>query len=102
MTIPNKIIELAVDGGYQLMVSGSGVNYGNMILDPLFWKSLGKQLGWLRYTRNDGDSASNPSIEDMPNQGWKESHLHHAHQLFNLLLTGGDTDVFWRDLLDKK
>lgn len=50
-------------------------NHANRcVLDPLFWQALGKALGW--------------------KGAWK----HYAHQYFDLLLTGGDTEKFWKEL----
>ena len=101
MTIPNKIVELAVEGGYPLTLSTSGVNYSDMILSPLFWQSLGKQLGWdkedeqnLKMYRMSGGAG------DMPKgiYRWNKK----VHRFIDLLLTGGDTDAFWEGLIDKK
>lgn len=98
----NNAIKLAIEkGGYKY---GHGVDgdyetdgwsyqeiideaRDKVILDPLFWQALGKALGWGTTT------ASN-------NFGYKNSWQYYAHQYINLILTGGDTDKFWKELLN--
>lgn len=102
----NEAIKLAIEkGGYpaqwdelygQAVFSdndgGYFANNYKMVLDPLFWQALGKALGWGEidfsiphyYNRQD----PKPSCI-----------LCQAHIYFDLVLTGGDTKQFWKDLL---
>ncbi len=79
-------------------------------LDPLFWQALGKALGWgkyiCEYCRNDFDPPETRAevhalcIEHGLCKGmWVEGWKPRAHRYFDLLLTGGDTEKFWNELL---
>lgn len=80
--IPTEAIEKAVAGGWR-PTTRSSVLFGVVgdtnaaILDPTFWQSLGKALGW--EARDD----------------WQQN----AHRFYDLILTGGDTKKFWDELL---
>lgn len=65
-----------------------------IILDPLFWQSLGKALGWngLNVDLMDIMKEQGKIIE--PNE-WRV----YANEFFDLILAGGDTEKFWKDLL---
>lgn len=65
-------------------------------LDPLFWQSLGKALEWERYNRCPACSRV-PSPASGPFDEWH----YHALYFYDLILTGGDTQAFWDDLLGK-
>lgn len=60
-----------------------------VILDPLFWQALGKALGW--YTGHE-----NISLAEYDNKNWKSK----AHEYFELKLTGGDEEKFWKELIN--
>lgn len=91
----NDAIKLSIKGGYNgenlpfdhnewLLVDYIELNDNAqqiLILDPLFWQALGKALGWGIYT-------GQPPF-------WKSQALRY----FNLLLTGGNTEQWWKDLL---
>lgn len=77
--IPKNVIEKAIEGGWANAYALDWDGHAEAIIDPLFWQSLGKALGWM-----SGD--------------WKGN----AHQFFDLLLTSGDTSRFWKDLLENK
>lgn len=89
-------------------------------LDPVFWKSLGKALKWQEEKFKLGDfvtirigngfvTGKVTSIEkneakvhlthggymNIPVLEW----LYNANQYFELLLTGGNTDKFWKELI---
>jgi hypothetical protein len=51
----------------------------DLVSDPLFWQALGKALGW--------DEQGEPGEYD-----FKTTCLGYAHEYFDLVLTGGDTD----------
>jgi hypothetical protein len=80
----NEAIKLAIEkGGYEI----SDQKYAKLmsfpnVLDPLFWQALGKALGW------DDFRAAVPPL-------WLANALHY-HEL---LLTGGDTEKFWKELI---
>jgi len=57
-----------------------------VMVDPLFWQALGKALGWKVGTDKRFD-------------GYSYEWQHYAHQYFDLLLTGGDIEAFWKELL---
>jgi hypothetical protein len=66
------------------------------VLDPLFWQSLGKALGWgmkinhqTALSWEDGGSAVTAE--------W----LHLALIYHELVLTGGETEKFWKELLSR-
>jgi hypothetical protein len=100
----NEAIKLAVKGGWiprglnaerkpvswiwQAAINRSKF-YERFVLDPQFWVALSKALGWelIDYCR-ECDSAT---------EGWK----YYAHLYFDLVLTGGDTEKFWQDLINQ-
>lgn len=87
--IPKHIIELAVKGGW----IGKAVeptyidNYYEVICSPLFWQALGKELGW-------GTEPAATTREGFPVQEW----MMFAHRFYDLILTGGSLDEFWKEL----
>lgn len=102
MTIPKEAIEKAIAGGWSFIHTDlpwswtgyAGINgeheftWQTLALDPSFWQSLGKVLGWK-------EIGGKPSGSYFENYTW----LGHAHRFYDLILTGGDTDSFWQDLL---
>ncbi len=92
----NEAIKLAIEkGGYDRMWEGTHSNHADLILDPLFWKALGKALGWKEHefwkihcSIFECDGTWQHTEKDLT---WK----YYAHQYFDLLLTGKDTDKFW-------
>lgn len=81
------------------------IKYGNVVmkrkflsdvvLDPLFWQALGKALGWKLKVLViwDWNATWTATVTEMETWRW------YAHQYFDLLLTGGDQDKFWKELL---
>ena len=80
MIIPKHIIELAVAGGFDPQFKTRRAEA--LVCDPLFWKSLGKKLGW---------GESNGKIEVWDWRGY-------AKRFYDLLLTSQPTDTFWEEL----
>lgn len=88
MNIPKEAIKLAVQGGWNSSsnsvdeaVRGDisklyDTELAYIALDPTFWASLGKALGW--------------------ELGMDETH---AHRFYDLILRGKDTTAFWKELL---
>lgn len=94
--IPEKVIEVAHEGGYQNRV-GELITWQEIALDPLFFQALGKALGWPDRTFY--------TIECVAKEYhvWEETSeitwIYQAHRFYDLILTGGDTEVYWNDLL---
>jgi hypothetical protein len=105
-----QAIKLAIEGGYfwkgemnekqkEKVITILNEHWQEVVVDKDFWQALGKAMGWVKYTRADGCGADNPRIEDMPNQGWKESWEHHWHRFKAHLAEGKDADSFFKELL---
>jgi hypothetical protein len=105
----NEAIKLAIEkGGYQ-EPSGYGIEiyFGSnpdyttdtIVLDPLFWQALGKALGWSEtawftfHVRDEGDSNRDDMNFDISLAEY------FAHKYFQVVLTGGDTEKFWKELI---
>jgi hypothetical protein len=92
----NEAIKLAIEkGGYKTVSEEHWKQYGVkefIILDPLFWQALGKALGWNETDKLAHDLHS-PDIEPL----W----YLFAMEYFDLVLTGGDTEKFWKELLTR-
>ena len=69
----------------------------NIVLDPLFWQALGKALGSDKQFPFEQEHQC-PLCGDTKNTG-HEWWLWKSHRYFSLLMTGGDTENFWKDLL---
>lgn len=120
--IPKEAIGKAIEGGWQNEYKQ--VSYDLYVaevwecaaFDPSFWQSLGNALGWdkqqitfhvprqkiMRVSRNGVISYyRNAHTVIRPLRGranlWKKN----AHNFYELILTGGNTDAFWKELLDK-
>jgi len=104
----NEAIKLAIEkGGYEMLANQKAIveihfrKFGKntarrifetfILQDPVFWQTLGKALGWGEC--NEGYHVHTCNVRD----SWKEN----AHQYFDLLLTGGDTEKFWKDLINE-
>lgn len=95
----NNAIKLAIEKGGFLIHDGvafdamQGATYAKqfVVLNPLFWQALGKARALCQ---------SHPRAIDrcdfcISNKGWQEIALSY----FDLILTGGDTEKFWKALL---
>lgn len=89
--IPKRAIEKAIEGGWSVGNEDDFVTLRWEIwaLDPTFWQSLGKALGWV-----DGDI-------ELPFDWHFQSKLS-AHKFYEIILTGGDVERFWTELLNEK
>ena len=71
-------------------------------LNPAFWKCLGKALGWKRF--KCADCKADFTISGMiicpecHKLGHKYAWHYHALRYFELRLTGGDEEAFWKEL----
>ena len=70
------------------------------VTSHLFWQAVGKALEWeerykyyLSFVENECCGCSGGIYDIKPE--WQ----YHAHQYFDLVLTGGSTEKFWKDLL---
>lgn len=96
MTIPTEIIEKAISGGWILPTPNFAPHpddsthiewdsSAQIVLDPEFWKCLGKSLGWRESVDRNitvyGD--------------WKSN----AHKFYDLILDGQPTDKFFQEIL---
>jgi len=100
--IPKKAIEKAQEGGWtnldkctfslnSLMGNFSEPIDEAIALDPTFWQALGKALGWdERTTDFDVDEFYMTDVQE-----WEFN----AHWFAHIVLTGGDTEAFWNDIL---
>jgi hypothetical protein len=105
--IPKQAIEKAIEGGYKIdlawFVDLPVYAHAQIIIDPDFWQALGKALGWLNHCPANIDHKPTTNPLECPECGcsyngaqiWKDS----AHRFYDLILTGGDTEKFWDDLL---
>lgn len=109
--IPKKIIELSIEGGWKAhklhsvetkwIILGDYnemIYFTEIIIDPLFWQSLGKALGWFH---KDGQPVAK-YINNDPKHTQQDIHIWHAHRFFDLILASGDTAAFWASLISDK
>ena len=85
MTI-QQAIEKAIEGGWKES-NIPGLNYGVAFLDPLFWQSLGKAMGW-KETTSFGVGGDLLDIE------WKEQ----WHSFIRHLANSKDAESFFEKL----
>lgn len=105
-----KAIKLAIEGGYEsflakAIVKGdlAGAYIDSILLDPLFWQSLGKSLGWGEKACIDHgfsgyfDEYHNDCGSCMGKvyKGW----VYIWHKFILHLAYGKDADSFFKDLL---
>ncbi len=127
--IPKQAIEKAVEGGWQQWANGTSpsgedlaASIDNAIfdwpitaLDPTFWQALGKTLGWEKkmvvrrgmVIGNFGWESPDKNIrfygEEMgAGMDYMNPWVYYAHRFYDLILTGGDTDKFWQEILPTK
>jgi hypothetical protein len=74
-------------------------------LDPSFWQALGKALGWEKYACSDCREQKGFTFDSCVacdaerGRVEQETYLVYAHWFYDLILTGGDTEAFWKDIL---
>jgi len=118
----NKAIKLAIEkGGYVKGGWDSGIKwnpkfgengikswngslpvyiaYAEIILDPEFWQSLGKALGWEEDEVVPYDLSKLDKFEWIIRFHRLPRWRFNAQRYFDLVLTGGDTEKFWNNLL---
>lgn len=96
--IPKQAIEKAIEGGWKPAWHKRGDNDQltaeyvadaphETALDPSFWQALARSLAWNSPTAKFTDIGSNSR--------WVKT----AHHFYDLVLTGGDTEKFWEEIL---
>jgi len=120
----NEAIKLAIEKGgyppfelsYEQRKRGYSAQGDALTLDPLFWQALGKALGWKKYVwlsypnyhyghhsnvdfTDDEEWGPPTEFTDTPFATRYITSQYYAHQYFDLVLTGGDTEKFWKELL---
>lgn len=84
-----KALQLAINGGYNVgpvevdMICDN--KYDHHFLDPLFWQSLGKALGWGK--NNEGVIVYRDWLKE-----W--------HRFIDKIANGGTADDFFKELLN--
>jgi hypothetical protein len=101
--IPKTVIEKAIEGGWQPNFSAERYwppsaieailvkpkfKWRLIALDPTFWQALGKALGGKNWTQKE-------YIDEREVEAW----FANAINFYWLILTNGDTDKFWNELL---
>ncbi len=101
--IPKHIIVKAIEGGWKSPTHYYWRDYqGGVVIDPLFWQALGKAKGWnVEHITKDGDTAKNHRGYRICSKFCGKEWLYHSTQFFDLLMTGGDIEKFWEDLISK-
>ena len=111
--IPKEAIDKAFEGGWPKIQKGVYKAYWQTIaLDPSFWQSLGKALGWEKkmvvrrgmVIGNFGWENPDKNIrfygEEMgAGMDYMNPWVYYAHRFYDLILTGADTESFWKELL---
>lgn len=110
MTIPPKVIELAISGGWDSFfsqgftfnsrglfdVDTDFTSYEEIALDPTFWQALGKALGWSEYAvcNIHGQPCTLNCTQAFPFE-----YMYQAHRFYDLILTQQPTDTFWEEII---
>jgi hypothetical protein len=85
--------------------SSFSLEHNDVVVDPEFWKALGKALGWGDkckdcYIGEPHEWCQHGSHLDMYGKYWKNAPwADAASRYFDIKLTGGDEDAFWKGLL---
>jgi hypothetical protein len=97
----NEAIKLAEKVGYKRPPGF----YEFTFLDHRFWKALGEALGWIGYQcmncgyKHFSEIGFSECCQYWVSAKTQPQWQYHAHQYLDLILTGGDTEKFWKDLL---
>jgi len=100
MAILRRITELALAGGWD-SVASKGIDRLKayfFLIDPEFWKALGKSLGWNIQEKQYTDTSKSTSTSEYITDGW----LFQQHALTDHLAEGGDVTSFFEELLARQ
>lgn len=101
-------LEGKVEGGSK----GVYINKSRILLDPLFWSSLGKAMGWREKYKHHIDNSLRPALrctdcggKPMVGSGHcsgnlKDEWLTNWHRFIDHLAEGKDANSFFSDLLN--
>lgn len=97
--IPTRVIEKVLESGWRTDEKQPAEffdAYEYYILDPAFWQALGKSCGWHRCT-----IISNENDYPIPHKHSNSCQVYimRAQVFFELILTGGNTEQFWEEIL---
>lgn len=98
--IPQEALQKASEGGWPRPTNTTYNRYSETktVLDPLFWQALGKALGWP--PQENYAFADRPDLAQLT---WGEIKatrpFARAHVFYEIVLTGGDTEAFWNEIL---
>lgn len=96
MTI-EQAIEKSIEGGYKWNGGPrecSWGHYDHAFLDPLFWQSLGKALGWAEEVKVIHSHPVESDIVREKTEGWKWE----WHRFIDHLAEGKDAESFFESL----
>ena len=82
-----EIYKLVIENGWYAKPDSAVIMTGAFVLELGFWQALGKALG--SKCPNEGHKA------EYCGYAWK----FYAHQYFDLVLTNGDTEAFWKGFI---
>lgn len=105
--IPKQAIQKAIEGGwwvtnfFGLTAEEQHQAEHDAVIDPAFWQALGKVLGWKGYVGETHSACGFSGGMDSFNFDGEEWNLN-ALKFYDLILTNGDTENFWNDLLTTK
>src|SRR5258708_23370071 len=110
MTIHPEIIELVMKEGWDERAWFERHAHVCMaiVLDPTFWIAIKKAKGWDKpkwfcesYEQRTSTGERRCTDPYCTYAGWKDINGL-AHNLYSLILEGGDTAPFWEEILNQK
>lgn len=99
-----EAIQKAIEGGYETPNmserTGTGILTYNCLLDPAFWQSLGKAMGWekrmeVAWGIVDEEHGGATSMKGYCMPEWQ----YHQHRFIDHLVEGKDAESFFNNLL---
>ena len=99
MAVLRRITELALAGGWDPAGGVARLKAYFFLIDPEFWKGLGKSLGWdLQDKQMEDPKSPTGHTRDYLISGW----LYKQHALMDHIAEGGDVVVFFeKEVLGK-
>lgn len=104
MEYVQKAIQLAIEGGWDsqwlaLVSTSAGLPdwvHAKIFLDHLFWKSLGKSLGWTVKLVQHGNWDDMETMTTEAEERWK----YEWHKFIDSLIEGKPANDFFKHLLE--